>query len=346
MRAFEAELTTQSTVEDVPMFPADSPCFAFQTSMGQAEAVRLHVPLSDELLPVMDALAKELQSWQSGTHTILLDEKKNADISISKRADGEIAFEVLSPLITAHGIHTLHSTAKPESRFIHSILRGASHFFWHLRRCPRNHPLCEQVDVQVHQLVEDTEAELDDDLNSPLILSGDNLIRSGALDVVADATTYYGVTVHNKSAVSMHVWVFYFDCSDLSISTCSLFLLISMSIDTGTVEYYKPAASGPHADPILPARGSLSIGYGSGGGRPFSYFLRLDQELDVGFIKLFISTEYVDLSSIAQRTPFDGKRADGRDIHERSANPVWDAATIAVVQCKPAAKREARWGGL
>ncbi|KZV62347.1 hypothetical protein PENSPDRAFT_642315 [Peniophora sp. CONT] len=313
---FKSELTLlPAQDDDVPMLPTDVNCYAFQTSMGKAEAIRIHIPLTNDLLPAMMALARELEMQQTSSQAILLSDEKSADIGIRVREDGTIEFVILDPLITAYGIRSLYPAVKPDARFIHPILRGASHFFWHLRRSPEKNMLRNKVDVEVSELVEDIDAELDEYLCSPLKRTGDNLFRGGAVDVVADSKRTYGVAIQNKTAVPMHVWAFYFDCSDLSI-----------------FEYYRPAAVGPDAEPMLPAHGTLSIGWGAAGGRPFTYFLRDRQDQDVGFIKLFISTEFVDLSSIPQRSPFMTDRAAG----PRGPSPpaIWDTVTIAVVQRK------------
>lgn len=81
-------------------------------------------------------------------------------------------------------------------------------------------------------------------------------------------------------------------------------------------------------------KGKLTIGYGTGGGQPQAFFLRDDQDkLDVGFIKLFISTVTVDLSAIAQHSPWQPAR-DAKEKHEPPV-AIWDTVTIAVVQHKP-----------
>ena len=45
--------------------------------------------------------------------------------------------------------------------------------------------------------------------------------------------------------------------------------------------------TGVRAEAPLPANGTLSLGYGSGGGLAYEFVLRKNQERDVGFIKLF-----------------------------------------------------------
>ena len=72
------------------------------------------------------------------------------------------------------------------------------------------------------------------------------------------------------------------------------------------------------------------LGYGTGGKAPFIFTLNKDQDLEFGFFKLFLSTEYVDLSDIEQPSPFKSIRSLGRaeafaDIF------TWDAILITVV---------------
>lgn len=79
------------------------------------------------------------------------------------------------------------------------------------------------------------------------------------------------------------------------------------------------------------------MGYGAGGGRPFKYLLRPGQDIDVGFVRMFISTRVVDLAGIEQRSPFrddvGSRDAMGAQVKRRSRpKPIWDAVTIAVVQ--------------
>jgi len=131
--------------------------------------------------------------------------------------------------------------------------------------------------------------------------------------------TQYGVTIRNKIKVPLHVSLFYFDCSDLSITT-----------------YYIPPAIGEKAQPSLPGSGILPIGYGDGGGLPYRYFLREGQNLDVGFLKLFISTESVDFECIPQPSAFDQGR--GGSASRQKPKPIWDTQTITVVQRQPGSK--------
>ncbi len=63
------------------------------------------------------------------------------------------------------------------------------------------------------------------------------------------------------------------------------------------------------------------------------YRLRKGQDVDVGFLKLFFSTEYMDLSGVVQKTPFDDVRQSGPPPVRKSLY-LWHTMCIAVVQTK------------
>ena len=76
------------------------------------------------------------------------------------------------------------------------------------------------------------------------------------------------------------------------------------------------------------------MGYGDPGWVPQTFFLREGQEVDVGILKLFLSRKQVDLSHIAQETPFKVSRASAEAVLPEPKNlPLpWDTIEIPVVQ--------------
>ena len=105
------------------------------------------------------------------------------------------------------------------------------------------------------------------------------------------------------------------------------------------MSYYQPPTAAQKLDVPLRRKidgipGSLCIGYGSGGSPPFSYFLREGQNVDVGFLKLFLTTEPVDYSTIPQPSPFEYDLRKGGLCTPvaRPTHPVWDTILLAVVQ--------------
>lgn len=77
-----------------------------------------------------------------------------------------------------------------------------------------------------------------------------------------------------------------------------------------TVPYHFPANSG-NQDPPFRTGEVFTIGYDSAGIKlRRTVNLPDGQDITVGFIKMFFTTQYVDFSNILQRTPFIPGRAD------------------------------------
>lgn len=97
-----------------------------------------------------------------------------------------------------------------------------------------------------------------------------------------------------------------------------------------SVSYYQPPISGAKIDPPLLPNSSVTIGYGDGGGVPYCYFLRENQDIDIGYLKLFLSTEHVDLSHVPQHSPFASVPYLGAVTNK--TRQIWDTILIPVVQ--------------
>ena len=86
------------------------------------------------------------------------------------------------------------------------------------------------------------------------------------------------------------------------------------------------------------------MGYADSGSAPRTFFLREGQDVDVGILKLFLTREHVDLSDVAQSSPFKKEKktigARGQEEVDLKAKfkanmPVrllWDTSLIPVVQ--------------
>ena len=93
--------------------------------------------------------------------------------------------------------------------------------------------------------------------------------------------------------------------------------------------------AGRDAAPSLPAKGSLPIGYGDGGGGRIGFSpLRKNEDMEVGFIKLFISTEPAELDDIEQKSPFDQRRGL-KELKPSLKKQLWDTRIFTVVLRKP-----------
>ncbi|KZV65117.1 hypothetical protein PENSPDRAFT_614510 [Peniophora sp. CONT] len=297
---------------------------AVQTSMGKVEALRLHIHPSKDQRPVTLALdhALDLQRQGDGPGIVIRKDEAFSHLSIFAH-DDHVEYAIRDPLIMNYGLDAQRHTTSAETDRIYAVLNAATHFFWHLRHAPKKSELSRYMKVKMYELMRDPDGELGMDLRRPWTTRSDNLLRDTGhvdIDVADERETPYGLTIESDLELPLHIWVFYFDCNDLSIS-----------------EYYKPAAIGPGAEPSLPVKGVLPIGFGSGGARPFTYTLKPGQDMDVGFVKIFVSTVQVNLSMVEQRSPFETKVL--RSMQRLKDDPVealWDTLSIAVLQRRKA----------
>jgi hypothetical protein len=107
--------------------------------------------------------------------------------------------------------------------------------------------------------------------------------------------------------------------------------------------YYEPPTSQLEGivDPPLKSQRHLSVGYGDSGTVPHIFLLRKGQNVDVGILKLYLSDEQqVDLSDVAQSSPFDRIEAHPQDkargtakaVLRRGQRYLWDTILVPVVQ--------------
>lgn len=110
----------------------------------------------------------------------------------------------------------------------------------------------------------------------------------------------------------------------------SLFMLFNFN--TSVAYYEASSTAGKYTlDAPLPKNGGvLTIGYGSGGAPAQTFYLRPGQNFDIGFLKIFLSTKPVDLSSIPQPTPFEKTRSGDRLA--KNEEEAWGTMLIPVLQ--------------
>src|ERR1700692_415186 len=73
----------------------------------------------------------------------------------------------------------------------------------------------------------------------------------------------------------------------------------------------------------------INLGYGAGGGDPFEFTLHKGQLTDTGFLKLFVSTKYVDMGWLCQQSPFN-PLARRKMMRKVQVTDCWDALFSAV----------------
>ena len=208
-------------------------------------------------------------------------------------------------------------------------------FYWHRRRTQKTgHCLAGKVKIEVSELEQES-FDYDDDLN-PVVVYG----ATASYDLKAgkefDLDLAYGWKIVNNCAMSLYPALFYFDNSDWSISE---YRHQASSDDADNpnsflAPYYLPPITVEHSivEPPLKGKGHLTVGYGDSGSVPHTFYLRPEQNVDVGILKLFLSRQQVSLSHVAQPSPFLAHRAVGPPPEFKNLHLPWDTIDIPVVQ--------------
>jgi hypothetical protein len=107
-------------------------------------------------------------------------------------------------------------------------------------------------------------------------------------------------------------------------------MLLAMA-DYFTQSWYHPPAEAMEA-PLLPrhknSRGELKVGYGEAGVEAFKFSLADGLSADVTFLKLFVSTVYVDMTALEQSSPFFTVRGGKKE--KPPSVDIWDTWTFVV----------------
>ncbi|KZP15819.1 hypothetical protein FIBSPDRAFT_912396 [Athelia psychrophila] len=314
VKAFDTAMTLPSGCSS---FAVDKPAVALQTKLGAKEDFALHVPLHEDLIPVFETLSKEMQTPGPDTARIKLVEDRDQAMLEIVMDEGKLYFNILDKRITVHGVNRIHFPFDPELDSIRPVLRAAAHYYWHLNRASNtDQHFQERITVEFFELYE-SETELDDAGDSILRpdTNPENLYTGSTIKFTVKPNAPYGMRITNNTAWDLYPGVFYFDSSDLSI-----------------VPYYVMSSSGKFkADsPLKKHGGTFTIGYGSTATRPRYFGFRHGHDIDIGFLKMFFTTDWVDLTKIPQKSPFRTGRFD--DGLERPPAPKWGTILIPIVQ--------------
>ncbi|KAJ7914403.1 caspase domain-containing protein [Mycena leptocephala] len=145
-----------------------------------------------------------------------------------------------------------------------------------------------------------------------------NMIKDGAVRFTSEVGAQYGFTIRNMSDEDLFPYLFYFDPETYTIQN-----------------WYSPAGAG--VEPPLPSGATVTVGMGSE--RAFDFTLSPGELSSCGFLKLFVTSDYIDLGWIQQElSPFDPRfvgtgrfRISHEPLDLRTRwDAIWDAQTVAL----------------
>ncbi|QRV91999.1 ICE-like protease (caspase) p20 domain protein [Ceratobasidium sp. AG-Ba] len=293
-----------------------TPLYARQVDPGDGPRILVFIypKLRELLAPDHEWQSFLLGRSASGIH-LTLDETE-AYLSLDITQDNQVRFQTRSKLVTQYGISELLETVPIDAKHILEVLRLAAAWDWHVRRTHPESPFKDNLRIEMYSVKQESTL-LNDTGWRPLIKEGENLNASGVVHIVAEPSHLYGYRIVNSSKFDLYPYLFYFDASRLSIEP-----------------YYLGAIPGAgKIDVPLRQQGSLSIGYGASGTTPFAYYLEDAQTVDVGIIKLFVTTSPVNLGSIQQTSPFEGSNQRGFVVRPKLPSlESWDTQSLTLVQ--------------
>jgi len=289
---------------------------ALQTKTGYKKDLQIYVPGNDAFAVCRLALMVLMEREHEFQSIDLVDKPEYADFSLAME-NQKIVFLYWDERVIRHGHTRLYESVTPTPEELAPVLRSAVHFYWKLNRTNNNSEVNKNVQIELYQLLPPKIHRVNE-VGGGLVPTGPNLYQGGVMNVVADTDLNlpYGFKITNNTPYDLYPHLFYFDLSDLSI-----------------VPYYEPSSTAKRytLDVPLPKNGgTLTIGYGTGGAPAQTFYLRTGQKLDVGFLKIFLSTVPVDLSTIPQSSPFERTRS--AEQLTKTEEEVWGTMLIPVLQ--------------
>ncbi|KAG6819158.1 hypothetical protein H0H93_014818 [Arthromyces matolae] len=234
--------------------------------------------------------------------------------------DGEeVVFEVKNAICRHYGATRLSckNVGVDDHDYLLKILRGAANFFRLLDLSNMGDFRDQHIHIKCLQVCEGRHARTWIPKPNAPNLNSNNKIYINSEDI--DKGQAYGFEIKNDYlAISFHAAVFFFDVHNLSI------IRYDLPIDQ--------VNSSSHRSTSLPAGQVLRIGCFDSGSPPRTYKYPPGQETDIGFLKLYLSSEPNKYSSIAQDSPFNTTSARGEGGAAHHTKESFETYTLAVIQ--------------
>jgi len=272
-------------------------------------------------------MGKEMQRADASKRSFRLvnNVAEQPDLAISATENGCVRFHIMETICRDYGFVVMphYDVRIEETDYIFSILRASAHFYWHLHHS-NTHQLDDLNDIKLGDIVT-LECFKAKKKRNPKTFkpyfepeTTENLNVGGMIIIDVDDKSDYVFKINNPTDTPLYAALFFFDVSDFSIES-----------------YYQPgAAAKGMADVSLVPNSSLTVGYGDTGTKARYYTVA--ENIEVSFLKLYVSTTYIDFSSIPQKSPFGPDRG-GHAADESTDKLLWDTITIPVILHKGAA---------
>ncbi|KDN33620.1 hypothetical protein RSAG8_13294, partial [Rhizoctonia solani AG-8 WAC10335] len=126
----------------------------------------------------------------------------------------------------------------------------------------------------------------------------------------------YGFRLNSNIKSPLHVRMFYFDTTDFSV---------------GEMSGYSAGSGAITAN--IPPGGQMLIGDGADGGAPIRFSLSSTKPKELGYMKVYWSTDELELNHIEQKSSFELRPGDlrGADQERIAFNSQWGTACLKLI---------------
>ncbi|KAH0838871.1 hypothetical protein J3R83DRAFT_7288 [Lanmaoa asiatica] len=224
-------------------------------------------------------------------HVTAVPADEPAEVALHQKDSGKWELERFDPLILVYSSRFVSFDA--DARRMRDILDAIANFNSYLYRSDgAAASFAGKVKMRLNRIgvVQNEFNPVGDDLLEVPLSSHSGVDVKEA--IITDFQSRYCFTLENFSDVDLFPYFFYFDPSDYSVqswytphsSTMPAPLKRSKAIDTPSL---------------------FAFGYGGFGTDPVEFYLPPGRNIDSGFLKLFLTTTYVDMTNVAQ-SPISG----------------------------------------
>ncbi|KAG8737057.1 hypothetical protein FRC10_008608 [Ceratobasidium sp. 414] len=258
-----------------------------------------------------DACYTEHKTRGSADIAVDIYHRKSTPKSSKPGAGTEVTFTLLCSQVQAgrYGVETLGKRTPATRDKVEHVLFAAARWHWHLKRMNTSARSAPGVSLEFMKLGVNRG-------NCMVPIEGqENLINEGTADITVKEEDRYGIKVLNQSSDELYIRVLYFATNDFSI-----------------VDMFGHSKANGRPDPDIPQRGRRVIGDEADGGASLSFGLSQGDKFELGFVKVFWSTDPLELDDVPQESPFES------DDHRESRAPImtrskrWGAELITLVQ--------------
>ncbi|KAH7337511.1 caspase domain-containing protein [Rhizoctonia solani] len=294
--------------------------YARQVRVGVIDELRVYfTPRAKErIFAAGEVDQTEPYSIGSGEHDVgyvVHGAEDSADIAVD--LDSElVSFRLCDRQAEQYEVAKLVKKVRAERSAVEEVLFGAAKWKWHLQR--KNIESADMVTMELIRMGERSGRTrvmwAEEDRKS--------MTASGVSHFEVRRENLYGIKLTSRVEKPVHVRMCYFDTTDFSI-------VDMFGHQTGK-------------DPVMAAKGTFIIGNNYKGGSPLQFMLNEDEgeKLDLGYMKVFWSTEPLEMEQLGQKPTFNRKSRSWSQRHRGASldvdeNIEWGTALLTLVQRLP-----------